>query len=301
MRFRERYDALTLLLIVLCYGAWGGLVFGAFSLPEWFSALLLIPVITFHSSLQHEIIHGHPFQTTWLNDLLAILPLGLFLPYPRYRDAHLAHHQKARIGDPLDDPESWYLTADKWEQMPGWLKALFTANNILVGRMLLGPLLGTATLFFRDVQAIKNGRLSLLTVWGLHFLSLALLLTAVAVWGSISVGSYLACAYLGMSILMIRTFLEHQAHKTMRGRSVIIEDKGVLSMLFLNNNLHAVHHAYPALAWYRLPGFFKRNRERFLEMNTGYYFKNYGDIIRKYAFSAKEPVIYPLDRDTGGV
>ena len=46
--------------------------------------------------------------------------------------------------------------------------------------------------------------------------------------------AYLLSAYLGLSLLKIRTFLEHQAHEKARGRTVIIEDRGPLALLFLN-------------------------------------------------------------------
>ena len=98
-----------------------------------------------------------------------------------------------------------------------------------------------------------------------------------------------------MSVLMIRTFLEHQAHPDHRARSVLISDQGVLRYLFLNNNLHAVHHAFPSVAWYRLPSLFRLHQNRFLEMNQGYFYRSYLDVIRKYAFARKEPVAFPLD------
>jgi fatty acid desaturase len=79
----------------------------------------------------------------------------------------------------------------------------------------------------------------------------------------------------------------------MRGRSVIIETQGLFSLLFLNNNFHAVHHAYPGLAWYRLPRLFKANREKFLKMNDGYRYANYLEVFRKHGLRRKEPVPFP--------
>ena len=45
---------------------------------------------------------------------------------------------------------------------------------------------------------------------------------------------------------------------------MIIEDRGPLAILFLNNNFHAVHHANPRLAWYRLPAEYARRRDEWL-------------------------------------
>ncbi|MEH6528157.1 MAG: fatty acid desaturase [Sneathiella sp.] len=293
MRLRDQNEWKTLLLIGGIYVVWGVSVFASFHLPIWLTFLALIPIITLHSSLQHECIHGHPFESQKINDLLVFLPIGLFLPYPRYKELHLAHHQKASITDPTEDPESWYLTADQWQRTPKPLKILFEVNNTLLGRLLLGPLLGTGRMILGDISKMRHGDRKLIHMWASHILTCTALLSFLAVFGSIPISVYFAAAYVGMSILMIRTYLEHQANWSMRARSVIIEDHGLLSYLFLNNNLHAIHHAYPTVAWYRLPRLFRKNRQQFLELNKGYYFSNYLDVIRQYAWVQKEPVIFP--------
>ena len=85
----------------------------------------------------------------------------------------------------------------------------------------------------------------------------------------------------------------------MRGRTVIIEDRGPLAFLFLNNNLHAVHHMHPTVSWYRLPGLYRTHQSRFLTANDGYRYDSYGEVFRHYFFCAKDPVAHPLwRRDT---
>ncbi|TNE36224.1 MAG: fatty acid desaturase [Alphaproteobacteria bacterium] len=292
---REFQEMRTLALVVICYGLWAGLLFGPDALPLWLTALVLVPVIAFHSSLQHECIHGHPFLNGAANDMLAYPPIGIFLPFPRYKENHLIHHQKASISDPLEDPESWYLTRRQWDNCPKWLRLMFSFNNRLLGRLLLGPLIGTVALVLADAGKIRAGDFKVARIWVFHLLAVTALLVLVGLYGRLSVPAYLVLSYFGMSLLMIRTYLEHQAHPEMRGRSVLIEDKGPLSFLFLNNNLHAVHHAYPSLAWYRLPSMYAKHRERFLKMNKGYFYRNYGEIFRKFTFFRKEPVVFPLD------
>ncbi len=291
---REKSEVQTIVLILLCYGLWAVLLFAPLPVPEWLTGLILIPLFTLHSSLQHECIHGHPFLKSRFNDLLAYPPLGLFLPYGRYKEMHLAHHQRASISDPVQDPESWYLTQAKWDRLNPLLRALLRFNNTLIGRMVLGPIIGIGSMIINDSKSVQAGSRYILRHWLIHGILVGFALVFIGAFGSVSVLTYCVCAYVGMSILMIRTYLEHQAHETLRGRTVIIEDKGPLRLLFLNNNLHAVHHAYPTVAWYRLPVLFRQNRERFLQMNTEYYYRSYWDIIRQYIFSAKEPVIYPL-------
>jgi fatty acid desaturase len=103
----------------------------------------------------------------------------------------------------------------------------------------------------------------------------------------------LSC-YLSLSLLRIRTFLEHQAHERARARTVIIEDRGPLALLFLNNNLHVVHHMHPKVPWYRLPALYRANRDRYLARNDGYAFASYREIFARYLTRAKDPVPHPL-------
>jgi fatty acid desaturase len=81
----------------------------------------------------------------------------------------------------------------------------------------------------------------------------------------VAISNYLdPAAWVGHGLLRIRTFLEHRAHEAARARTVIIEDRGPLSVLFLNNNFHAVHHMHPAVPWYRLPAVYRANRAHYL-------------------------------------
>ena len=71
--------------------------------------LIALPVLAaFHTSLQHETIHGHPTPFHGLNELLVSLPLGAVFPFRRYRDLHLKHHNDMNLTDPYEDPESYF-------------------------------------------------------------------------------------------------------------------------------------------------------------------------------------------------
>jgi len=297
---RDGAEWRTLLLIIACYVLWTGVVFAPMPLPEWTRAMLLVPLITFHSSLQHECMHGHPFRRQGLNDAIVWPPLGILVPYLRFKSTHLKHHHNENITDPYDDPESWYLDKTVWRRKPPAVKRVFMLNNTLVGRILLGPAVGMAGFLAWEWNQFKGGKSKVPAEWAVHALAAGTLLILVGFFGQMSVGSYLLCAYAGMGILMVRTFLEHQAHERAGARSVIIEDRGPLALLFLNNNLHSVHHAYPSVPWYRLPGLFRENRKRFLKMNGGYRYETYGAVFRRFAFRAKEPVEYPLERHAPG-
>jgi fatty acid desaturase len=94
----------------------------------------------------------------------------------------------------------------------------------------------------------------------------------------------------------VRTFAEHQAHESDGARSVIIEASPIFSLLFLNNNLHYVHHQNPRVPWYRLPQLYRSRREAFLEANESYSYSGYGEVLRRYLFRAKSPVAHPILR-----
>ena len=94
--------------------------------------------------------------------------------------------------------------------------------------------------------------------------------------------------------MKIRTFLEHRAHEDCHSRTVVIEDRGPLAWLFLNNNLHIVHHLHPGVPWYALPRLYRENRDRYLEVNQGYFYRSYKEVFVRYLLRRKDPVPHPL-------
>ncbi len=126
-----------------------------------------------------------------------------------------------------------------------------------------------------------------------HALGLVPVGSWIAWVGTMPAWAYLLSAYLALSILKIRTFLEHQAHGRARGRTVIIEDRGPLAFLFLNNNFHAVHHAHPQVPWYRLPALYASRRSEYLRRNLGYRYAGYGEVLARHLLRRKDPVPHP--------
>ncbi|MFD2207031.1 fatty acid desaturase [Kiloniella antarctica] len=291
MWLRDNTEWRTLALIFACYSSLGLMIVNPFGMPLFIQIITLIPLITLHSSLQHECIHGHPFASQRINDAIILIPMGVLVPYYRFKASHIKHHQNASISDPYEDPESGYQDLEIWQKRPRWLQLIFEFNNSLFGRMLIGPAL---SVFGFTLSELRKGEPKITFTWIAHLVMSVFVLLGVYNLSAMPVWAYLICCYFAYSLLMVRTFLEHQAHETMRSRTVIVEDKGFFSFLFLNNNLHVVHHAYPTVAWYKLPTIFKNNRKRFLEMNKGYVFKNYAEIFKRFAFTQKEPVAYPF-------
>ncbi|WP_397541286.1 fatty acid desaturase [Roseovarius salis] len=283
----------TIGLMLGCYALW--------ALATTWAAVFWLPLgivlaaiaIAFHSSLTHEALHGHPFGDARLNEATVFACLGLFVPYRRFRDLHLAHHVDSILTDPYDDPESNYMDPAVWARLPRWVQRLLIVNNTLAGRMIVGPAIGMAVFLRDDWRSIRNGDARVLNAWVMHVPGVLLVLAWV-VWSPMPLWAYFVAAYAGFSVLKIRTFLEHRAHERASGRTVVIEDTGPLALMFLNNNLHVVHHMHPGAAWYRLPRLFRENREKYLARNGGYYYRSYAQIFADHFLRPKDPVPHPL-------
>lgn len=245
------------------------------------------------SSVQHEVLHGHPFRNRRANEALVFPALALCVPYGRFRDTHLAHHNDPVLTDPYDDPESNYQDPAVWARLPRWQQAVLNANNTLLGRIVLGPVVGNLIWMAREARLIRAGAPGVLRDWLLNFAGLLPVLGWL-VWAGFPVWAYLLAAWLGHGVLKIRTYLEHRAHESAPARTVIVEDRGPLALLFLNNNFHVVHHMHPGVPWYRLPALYARNRAQYLDRNEGYRYASYAEVFRRYLLRRKDPVPHPV-------
>jgi len=283
----------TLALLIACYGVW--IVGTTWAAGLWLplGVGLTGVAIALHSSLSHEVLHGHPFRQRRANEALVFPCLCLFIPYGRFRDTHLAHHRDEHLTDPYDDPESNYLDPAAWVRMPRWARAVLRVNNTLAGRMLLGPLVSQVAFLRADWQAVRAGDRGVLRAWLWHIPAVVVVLAWVA-HAPMPLWAYLPSAWLGLALVKVRTFLEHRAHERARGRTVIVEDRGPLAFLFLNNNLHVVHHMHPEVPWYRLPALYAARRAHYLRRNEGYVYASYAQVFRDHLWRAKDPVPHPL-------
>ncbi|MDA8817892.1 fatty acid desaturase [Planktomarina sp.] len=284
----------TIALLVGSYTAFVVLTLAAGTLPLVLIIIGLSGVIALHSSLQHEVLHGHPFGNQMLNDAAVFPALGLFVPYLRFKDTHLDHHFDPNLTDPYDDPESNYLDRQVLAQFARLMRGLVQFNTTLIGRMLIGPIIGLADFYAADVKAMWDGNRRIAISYALHLAGLVAPFVWVLTMTDLPFWAFVASAYLGMSILKIRTYLEHQAHERAASRTVIIEDRGILAFLFLNNNYHAVHHAHPRVVWHKLPKVFAERRDKFVKQNGGYVYKSYAQIFAQFLFRAKDPVAHPI-------
>ena len=289
----------TWALIVACYAIWFAATAAVGTAPPAFAVLALAPAIlatALHASLQHEALHGHPTRSAALNEALVFPALGLAYPYRRFRELHLRHHHDERLTDPWDDPESWYLTAGRVRTLPPPFRVALEANRTLLGRMILGPWLGAAGLLARDLPALRAGEARILDAWLRHLAGVV----AVLLWlGAVGVPIWLyvvGVAWPAAALIYVRTFIEHRAAVDPGHRTAIVEAGRFWSLLFLNNNLHAVHHAAPTLPWHRLPERWRARRGAVLARNGGHSVPGYGPVFRRWLFSPREPLAHPFAR-----
>lgn len=296
VRLPDRVEWPTVIVAVTIYLTIAAVLaaVGAEWVPWWAATPVLVWCIAWQASLQHEVIHGHPTPCGGLNRVIAGPPLLVFLPFDRYRDSHLAHHMDERLTDPLEDPESWYVTAVAWRRaglLERWLRL---AINTLAGRVTLGPLWVVCLSVLADGRDLLAGRRwPELFCHAIQLCGLAALLAQVGVpiWGYI-----ILVVWPAMGLLLVRSYAEHRPSPNPAERSVIVEAAGPLDLLFLSNNLHALHHERPSLPWYALRRVFRDGRNRILVRNGGYHFSSYLEMVFRYLFTPRDHPIHPDDR-----
>src|SRR3954451_17782233 len=142
----KRIEWPTLVLAIACTGTWAASTYLIGVGGQWWLLPVVVLLITLHSSLQHEILHGHPTSNRLLNEALVSLPIGLVFPYRRFRTLHLKHHNDELLTDSFEDPESHYLSPEGWAKAGPVLRAIRAFNNTQIGRFLIGPALSIAGL-----------------------------------------------------------------------------------------------------------------------------------------------------------
>jgi fatty acid desaturase len=277
----------TLAVAGAIYGGWIALTWWYDALPTIVIVAVGAWLIAWHGSLQHETIHGHPTRSARINAMIGGVPLSLWLPYAIYHRSHVAHHACQQITDPIDDPESRYLEsgAGPWS----WLAH---AQATLLGRLALGPALAVFALARSEASRLARSPQSFARDWLAH-LAAVLPLIVWLEWTGFGLGRYLVLVvYPGTALTLLRSFAEHRADLPGPSRAATVERGGALALLYLNNNLHIAHHDRPDLAWYRLPAYQRQHRAR-LDAQAGRTYRNYGEIIRKFAFRPHDTVSHP--------
>ena len=286
----------TVAVAVAVHGLWLAAVALHASTPWPLTVVALAVATAWHGSLQHETIHGHPFRSRRLNSLVGSLPISVRLPYPVYRRYHLAHHDCADLTDPTDDSESFYVSAESWETMGRMRRAVVLAHHTLLGRMVLGPPREMARVLAHQAREVRRGDRELARWWSVHAVAAAALCAFVVAVMGIPLWQYLLGAvYLGHSLTLLRSYCEH---RWVQGatRSAMVRSGPVFGLLFLNNNLHHVHHAEPGVPWYKLPArVAATGADGQAAAGAGLY-GGYLDVARRYLVRPYDHPVHPSQR-----
>ena len=290
-----RWEWPTIGIALILYGGFGLLTWHWHDLPIWLAAPLCAVLLAWHGSLQHETIHGHPTPSARLNTLIGMPPLALWLPYALYRETHLDHHRKSDrdLTEPGTDPESHYLRRGALASVARLRRLLLHWHATLSGRIVIGPALLIARCWLGESRRLAHDR-SRRRLWLHHAGSVAVLLLWIAGVCRIPMVWYMALAvYPSIALGLVRSFAEHRAAPDPRHRTAVVEAGPFWSLLFLNNNLHVVHHRRPALPWYRIPAAWRALRAE-TDVDPDMLFRGgYAEIFRRYLLAPAGPVEHP--------
>ena len=290
----HRVEGPTWLVAVAVHAGWLALTWFHHALPWWLVLPLGSWLAAWHASLQHEVLHGHPTRRPALNTALALVPVLLWLPYPLYRSRHLRHHATPQLTDPFDDTESFYVDAARWQRLGTGRRLILRANNTLAGRLLIGPALAVLGFWQEEFARLFRNEPGCVRIWASHAALTAVLLVWVVGVCGIPLWAYvLLYAYPGTALILLRSYYEHRPAADQAERTAIVEAGPLMTLLYLGNNFHALHHERPGIPWYDLPRVYRAERERLLAGNGGFLFAGYGDIVRRFLWREKDSPLHP--------
>lgn len=273
--FTRRTDSHGLIYLAIHFaglGATGWLVF--LSLGNWW---LLVPAMFVHGVVLnhlfaplHEVIHGTPFRTRWLNELVMYV-LGFMIVWmPIYfRYEHTAHHTNAQIKGKdaefvMPSPATkwhyflWVCGHTRWTINLGWL---FLHS---MGRMRPD-----------ERQNVPDNELP-----RIYFEARVML----ALYAAIGVGAVVAQSWAPMIYWLIPLTIGRPVQHAIRAadhagclegpnlkhhvRTVITDP--VTQFLCWNMNFHSMHHLAPSAPFHALPALHEAVGDKLYNSKRGY-------------------------------
>jgi fatty acid desaturase len=288
----------TWLLVPTVYATWIVAVIASHRLGHMAGSVLLALATCWFTSLQHELIHGHPSKSRRLNRLMGMAPLAVWYPYDLYRRSHLAHHRDELLTEPGIDPESNYIDEAAWQRLSRFVRPMWIAQRTVLGRFLLGPAMVIVPTWLDIVRRPMRGDFSQSRSWAVHLALLCAMLVALDRFAGIGPLAYLlTVCYPALGLVMLRSFHEHRPAQEAAHRVVINEAGLFWRILYLNNNYHAVHHERPDLPWYRVRRFYLDNRSEVLARNGGFVVPGYLTLLKRFATTPVDSPVHPLRAD----
>ena len=289
--FREPGEWRTLLVVLSVYGLTVLTIVRYEVLTPWLAIPMLAVLGAWHLSMQHEVLHGHPFKNQFLNDFIGGIPVTLWIPYLAFKKDHHEHHL-SDLTNPALDNESYYVSQEQWNKAGPIRRAAWTANRTILFRIFVWTIVSTITYVLsvlkRAARNEKKDRLAVvLHVVGVAFVVYLVSLSSMPLW-QFALGT----VYGGRILNAIRPFPEHKYQSGVETRTAMIMAGPFMSLLMLNNNLHVAHHDEPGVPWY---GYHKlMNRVNAVERarDAGLLYEGgYAEVFRKFSF---KPVDSPV-------
>ena len=288
---RERAEWRTLLVVAAVYGLTVLTVVRYEVLTPWLAIPMLAVLGAWHLSMQHEVLHGHPFKNQFLNDALGGIPVTLWIPYLAFKKDHHEHHL-SDLTNPALDNESYYVSQEQWDKAGRIRRAAWTANRTILFRMFVWTIVSTITYVLsvlkRAVRNEKSDRLAVtLHIIGVAFVVYLVSLSSMPLW-QFALGT----VYGGRILNAIRPVPEHKYQSGVETRTAMIMAGRFMSLLMLNNNLHVAHHEEPGVPWYRYDNLMQRVNAVERARDAGVLYEGgYAEIFRRFSFT---PVDSPV-------
>jgi fatty acid desaturase len=288
---KEAGEWRTLAVVIAVYGLTVLTVLRYDVLTPWLAVPMLAVLGAWHLSMQHEVLHGHPFKNQFINDAIGGIPVTLWIPYLAFKKDHHEHHL-SDLTNPALDNESYYVSQEQWDKAGRIRRAAWTANRTILFRMFVWTIVSTITYVLsvlkRAVRGEKGDRLAVaLHVVGLVFVVYLVSLSSMPLW-QFALGT----VYGGRILNAIRPFPEHKYQSGVETRTAMIMAGRFMSLLMLNNNLHIAHHEEPWVPWYRYDGLMSRVKAVERAREAGILYEGgYAEVFRRFSFT---PVDSPV-------
>jgi fatty acid desaturase len=288
---KEAGEWRTLAVVIAVYGLTVLTVLRYDVLTPWLAVPMLAVLGAWHLSMQHEVLHGHPFKNQFLNDAIGGIPVTLWIPYLAFKKDHHEHHL-SDLTNPALDNESYYVSQEQWDKAGRIRRAAWTANRTILFRMFVWTIVSTITYVLsvlkRAVRGEKGDRLAVaLHVVGLVFVVYLVSLSSMPLW-QFALGT----TYGGRILNAIRPFPEHKYQSGVETRTAMIMAGRFMSLLMLNNNLHVAHHDEPGVPWYRYDTLMQRVNAVQRARDAGVLYEGgYAEVFRRFSFT---PVDSPV-------
>jgi fatty acid desaturase len=292
---KEAGEWRTLAVVIAVYGLTVLTVLRYDVLTPWLAVPMLAVLGAWHLSMQHEVLHGHPFKNQFINDAIGGIPVTLWIPYLAFKKDHHEHHL-SDLTNPALDNESYYVSQEQWDKAGRIRHAAWTANRTILFRMFVWTIVSTITYVMsvlkRAVRGEKGDRLAVtLHVVGVVFVVYLVSLSSMPLW-QFALGT----TYGGRILNAIRPFPEHKYQSGVETRTAMIMAGRFMSLLMLNNNLHVAHHDEPGVPWYRYDKLMQRVNAVQRARDAGVLYEGgYAEIFRRFSFTPVDSPVRELN------